>query len=354
MKGANDCTAESNPVVIRKMVLAVVLIVTVLYCISIWKPVWLADLGYWSGQRPKVECVQALNENDVYETCHLFFITGELRSILRRKNSLPHGRQETYFSDGQLHEEGMAENGSPTGTAVRYWPDGKKSGERIYKEGNSSVAKSYYQSGELQAVTYLVDGQPHGPDIFYDKNGFVIREWTSVHGQRLDTNGSPLNGLIRENFPNGETCTLTDYLNGRQNGLARGYYENGRIYWKCRYKNGKLHGRCKEYYPNGGLRLFMVFDDDQWYHEREYDKEGRLIYWAHYGNPRSRKLPRQTLEDYNRQERLKRLEDKSEQWKALIDKELTNVRTSCDEGRTENKCSQMTLPNIEYTPSVSE
>ena len=52
----------------------------------------------------------------------------------------------------------------------------------------------------------------------------------------------------KDQFPNGETRSEGNYVNGFEEGVWKYYYETGTLQEEANYKKGKLHGSVKRYH----------------------------------------------------------------------------------------------------------
>jgi antitoxin component YwqK of YwqJK toxin-antitoxin module len=136
------------------------------------------------------------------------------------------------------------------------------------KAQKSKVHKTFYDSGELQAVTEMMNGKKNGKESIYLKNGdlfmvqyykddmpvdsffqyddgkIVIRGYCTprAHVVLLDSSG---NTLIGENDYKAKTIG---------DGLSKLYYHDGKVWSMLEYSDGKKHGVAISYFSNGNVK----------------------------------------------------------------------------------------------------
>jgi len=91
-------------------------------------------------------------------------------------------------------------------------------------------------------------------------------------------NGGPLNGVVREFYPNGNIKEEAVYKNGVLNGYLKKYSESGTLLSKAEYQDGDLNGVYKEFYVTGKIKTEIEYvNNKKDGAQKEYDPEGTLL-----------------------------------------------------------------------------
>lgn len=251
----------------------------------LWKPAWIADYAYPTWAVPKFECETVIKNEDEFNTCRMYYLSGELRSVGSLKNGQWDGTAKSYFPDGTLRHVKHYRDGEWAGTSYHYWPDGTINQEIIYHDIVHRTEKNFYPTGELWEVSERSDELPHGRQLIYAPDASILSDHEAVEGRYLDENGAPLEGTFRFRYPDGNPLMELRFRDGYLNGVAKGFRADGKLLWKSRYAGSQVNGRYYQYYPNGALNIFMQFKNNNCVHEREYNPQGRLIYWVDIPEP---------------------------------------------------------------------
>ena len=235
------------------------------------------------------------------------------------------------------------------------------------------LATYYYETGEVKCTQELMDGQRHGSEKFYFKNGILkydvyyigdqpwgVFEGHSIDGKELNLgtlrfgtgsfnmyydDGTPLSTGYWKNdnvdslwtyyYPSGKPEREVNWKNGFQHGTCRRYYESGKIMidaeWEdgrqlseiqyyengnvlheMKFKDGVLHGECREYYETGNLRQLREYNygaQDGKYNS--YYPSGKIEWEAQMKNG----FPSGVWKHYNQEGKV--IEEKSTQGKTL-------------------------------------
>lgn len=147
----------------------------------------------------------------------------------KTKKEMKHGKEMTWYENGQVKSEATYEMGLPVGTATTYYEDGTKGSEVVYKDGEK----------EGEVVHYFPDG----------KNRKLI---TCTHGDR--------NGPYKEWYENGNLKKEDSYVQNILEGICITYHENGKKETECIYKDGKLDGLKQEWYESGKLAAEATYE----------------------------------------------------------------------------------------------
>lgn len=148
---------------------------------------------------------------------------------IRKKDGVKHGKYQV-FMEGKLSEEGTFKDGKQDGVRKLLFPNGKTEVEEIYKDGNITAKKGFFDNGKLS-----VQGQ-------YDEAVTMSGEWTYYYQ----------NGKIKE---------IVNFKNNVEDGAFKEFYENGNLKAEGNYTQLQLgietqgveQGELKEYDENGEL-----------------------------------------------------------------------------------------------------
>lgn len=266
----------------RKIIFAIIIIITSPFYLIAQNKVWIKDLMFRS------------NEDQAYYNGKLF--TGivvewidEGYSETDYMNGYPNGKMNKFYKNGKLREESQVKFGK---TQFSYpW---------IYNVG---LLKEYNDLGELTlSEEYFLNGKVK------KKLDFIYKDSTNGKRKTILTKSfsNISNGIyeIREYYEsNGKLKEIYKvYYNGYsygksiQFGLYRSYYDNGNIKEEGNLNNNGLHvGIWKYYFENGriekiglwSINRFTNYKDKEWkwFYKNGYLKEkGYYKYSQEYDN----------------------------------------------------------------------
>ncbi len=75
------------------------------------------------------------------------------------------------------------------------------------------------------------------------------------------SDGQPLNGKLRQYYPDGVAAAETEYRNGVKNGVQQKFYADGKQRTYAVYADGKVQGGASLYYPNGRMEYEAQYDN---------------------------------------------------------------------------------------------
>ena len=92
-------------------------------------------------------------------------------------------------------------------------------------------------------------------------------------------------GILYAKYPNGNTLSWQEYVDGLGQGQFINYYENGNFKEIGTYEQNRVEGPIRKFHPNGEIQAVGTYKDwrikvNTW---RYYDTEGRLIETVDYG-----------------------------------------------------------------------
>jgi antitoxin component YwqK of YwqJK toxin-antitoxin module len=148
----------------------------------------------------------------------------------KTKKEMKHGKETTWYENGQVKSESAYEKGFPTGTSVSYYEDGKKASEVVYKDGQKDGEEHHwFPDGKDKKVIPYVTGD--------------------------------INGVVKEWYENGNPKKEETYVNNILDGKYLTCHENGNKESEFTYKNGKIDGERKEWNESGKLTGEAKYED---------------------------------------------------------------------------------------------
>ena len=127
--------------------------------------------------------------------------------------------------------------------------------------------KSYYKTGELDAVIPFENGIKIGTGNWYYPSGKKKREIPYLNRE--------MHGKCKWYHENGNLLKECEYINDKENGVCKWFYENGNIQVLANYKNGIKNGLFEQYNENGEIIKQLYFLNDKQVSKREFNK----YYW---------------------------------------------------------------------------
>lgn len=92
-----------------------------------------------------------------------------------------------------------------------------------------------------------------------------------------DTNGNPINGIVKQYYENGNIWREMTIKNGKENGTEREYYENGKLHVVANVVDGKTDGLSKLYNPDEKLYMEINWKNGEMIDAKVYDENGNVI-----------------------------------------------------------------------------
>lgn len=112
-----------------------------------------------------------------------------------------------------------------------FYPSGKIKTTSVIKDGERhGKEKCYYENGQLNYESYVINGEPWEHGKFYSEKGDSLFAGTLIFG----------NGSYYSYYPNGKILVEAFYKNSMRDSIWTFYSSEGEIYKKEIYKNGKL------------------------------------------------------------------------------------------------------------------
>lgn len=250
-------------------------------------------------------------------------LNGQPRAQWRTENGKLEGPQIRWFSNGLKESESFFQNGELRGNSTRWSRySGKKSLEYNcdFEHLNCIITSWQLDSGGVSSQSYLVDGkkagietvwrsyscplqiarqtnykdgEKHGLEISWHRDGIKEYEHYFVHGQEDGVwyewflNGSlrreeqyhlgAKEGIWQQWYANGQKMEEIHYQNGLKNGPWLFWYNNGQKWSEVTYTNGFRQGTWRWWYPNGQLKREGYFSNGI--------RTGCWLSWDEQGTP---------------------------------------------------------------------
>ncbi|TMM31368.1 toxin-antitoxin system YwqK family antitoxin [Polaribacter aestuariivivens] len=180
----------------------------------------------------------------------LYHATGEILGKGSYKNNLEDGYWEAYFPAGEIFFKGNFTNGKRVGKWLEV--DGLSKQyllEKFYDNDkllNPDKYKAFYQSGEIHAVTGLIDGKKNGIYKAYYKDKTTEVEGKFDKGKRV--------GPWKEYYENGQLSYSANYVDGSEVGAVMQYHKNGNTESIENYQDDELTGDYLEFFEDGTIK----------------------------------------------------------------------------------------------------
>jgi hypothetical protein len=121
--------------------------------------------------------------------CGKFENRTELPMRYTRVQACPHPvlegvrNMKTFTADGATIDDAMLKNGQLHGAAISWHPNGRVEGIANYEEGRQiGFARVWHDNGTLFAEQRFVDGESHGMEIRYSRDGSLETLMVWDHG----------------------------------------------------------------------------------------------------------------------------------------------------------------------------
>jgi len=252
-----------------------------------------------------------------------YFGSGKVSAKKNYKDNMLDGLVTAYFSNGKKKYETQYTADEINGYNIWYHNNGNKRSEGWFVNGVKQQFVGFYdEKGNLTAVDYNLNGEPHGPNIAYFPNGkpqfrqqfyngWIQKIWQydSLCKQLsyfdlkdgkgevvfVYMNGAPyikkhyenysLNGDNLVYYSDGSLKSKSTYIHDDLNGPAVWYYPFGKIEEEGTYAFGEKTGVWKSYHSNGQLASLENFKDGEEHGEsKTFRTDGTLSRIDHYEN----------------------------------------------------------------------
>ena len=193
------------------------------------------------------------------------------------------GRKQGYwkkYEKGTLVYEGRFVNDAPVGILTHYYTNGKiKSKSNFLSDKHKVEATFYDEQGKKASEGLFIDQQKEGEWKYYgDKENVVKIEnykdgkkegvWKTFSNQTAALlkeeyyKNNKLNGPRITYFANGDTNTVSSYIDGHAHGKYTSFYPDKKISYHGIYHNDKKTGTWDYYDVDGKQRKAVEYKDD--------------------------------------------------------------------------------------------
>ena len=159
----------------------------------------------------------------------------------------------TYYSNGNLKEEGFIKNDINEGLWKYYYKDGQLDKKGNFKNGKKDGLWEAYLNGKIvQSYNYKLD-KLEGVLITYytemDEN-FNSHPLPQIE-IKVSYINNKMNGIYEDFFINGKHSEIGFYVDGLKAGEWKTFWDNGQLQSIRNYLQGKLNGKYITYYKDG-------------------------------------------------------------------------------------------------------
>jgi antitoxin component YwqK of YwqJK toxin-antitoxin module len=109
------------------------------------------------------------------------------------------------------------------------------------------------------------------PAVFINSNSNQLQQRQGI----LYDAGQPFSGFVFELFPNGDTASITSYLQGKEDGISKHWHVNKQLAETRYYNSGWKEGTHTGWWENGKIKYEYHFVNDE--------HEGTLTEWFSSG-----------------------------------------------------------------------
>ena len=206
------------------------------------------------------------------------------RIVTLDSNNVPIGEIKDYYKSGKIQsivEGAISLDNNDDSNSV--W------------QGKNQI---FFESGELQAKLYYVNGKREGEQTYYYKSGKINYTWKTIN----DKIEGPYkafyeSGEIKEveNWNNGNQLDFTSFhknsqikityklISGKIDGPWKGFYENGNREQEANFKNGVRVGLLRNFNIEGKLTFIIKFNDEgKKYLQESFFDDGTISSFFNY------------------------------------------------------------------------
>lgn len=235
--------------------------------------------GYYKSYHSNFGLLQSEGfvENNMYQGEWKFYRKDgkTVKQIIGYKNDTYHGIRIDYWENGKKKDSTTYVSGKIMGKAIHYYENGALEEINFLKD-NKTHGKSirYHPNGNLQAECTYWNGKKMDTCKFYYENG-VLKALEIIV---LDTISLSSTFITNRYLESGELEKIVEMKDGEPNGKAKLYYKNGNLAQEFKLKGKVKYGNAKVYYETGELWYKGLVKDNNLDGEiKYYDKNGKLI-----------------------------------------------------------------------------
>jgi antitoxin component YwqK of YwqJK toxin-antitoxin module len=205
---------------------------------------------------------------------------GELLDYAPEQQMPYSGWTKSFYDDGQIKALTRHQHGKKDGLSIKWHENGQKSLTARFREDKPvKFWIKWHKNGKKAGEFTFKYGYQNGPQTQWYSNGQKSQEGNYASGKP--------NGLLTEWHENGQKSSEVNYKFGKTNGLLMFWYENGQQSHKGNVKEGKLR-TAVAWMPNGEKCPFTKIDQDLngawvWYNadgtekSRDIYKDGKSV-----------------------------------------------------------------------------
>ncbi len=135
-------------------------------------------------------------------------------------------------------------------------------------DASKLLFKSQEKAGLIMSMSSYIEGQLHGPSLFYNDAGLLISSGWYCRGNR--------EGVLKQYYSTGNLCSSQGFVHGIKTGPQIYYYPNGSPRTKAHYKMGVLDGEMVLYWPNGNIKRYVMIQEGRKVgNEKFLDEQGK-------------------------------------------------------------------------------
>jgi len=193
------------------------------------------------------------------------------------------GRKQGYwkkYEKEKLIYEGRFVNDVPTGTFTYYYANGKIKSTSNFLNGVHKVESTLYDEQEKKMAEGLfIDQEKHGQWNYFNNKGSLIKIESYKNGKKEGVwktfsnqtgiilkeehyKNNTLDGPRITYFANGDTNTVSNYIDGRMNGKYISFYPDKKLSYQGTYYQNKRIGAWDYYDFEEKLRKTVEYKDD--------------------------------------------------------------------------------------------
>lgn len=223
-----------------------------------------------------------------------YFSSGSPHIQSTYRNGDLHGLQVTYNHDGTKYRQKFYYNGELHGECVYYNPNnvpysieeykygymvsvshldsiGQVTNQTTFEQGKGVANYDFSLGGEPMGLITYEGGDLNGPQKRFYRNGDIRREYSykrdMPHGKNLVYHHD------------GYVISESNYNYGLKEGAWKEYRFNGDLYYECNYKDDLLHGKYINYYPTGEVLYSVDYEYGELKnHYKSYSVDGSVAH----------------------------------------------------------------------------
>lgn len=174
-----------------------------------------------------------------------------------------------YYNNGNI--EWITDLKEGTGLKTWYFEDGQLSQSTDYVKGKlHGKNESWYKNGQRKEISNWSNGNQNGLFEYFYENGKPEERTNWVNGKT--------EGKSESWYEDGKQKNIKFFKSDLMDGNLKQWYTNGQMQLEANFSLGKKNGKAIKYYKNGNLQAEGFYKNDledgtfKW-----YDENGRLV-----------------------------------------------------------------------------